>query len=144
MPWRRIELALHVPTEDGETTIRLWSNLPDEVGAGRIGDFYRTRWRIEHLFGAWKACCTVNHQPGPPARRCWVRGCRLAYNVLARSALRGAGACPTAAAKQAAAGVSPSTWPYKSRQLRGPDHCCAARTWPSRNQPTLWAWPNGC
>ncbi len=50
-PWRRIELALDAPTEDGETTIRLWSNLPNEIGAGRIATLYRTRWRIEGMFG---------------------------------------------------------------------------------------------
>jgi len=46
-PWRRIELALDTPTEAGETAIRLWSNLPTEVGAERIAELYRTRWRVE-------------------------------------------------------------------------------------------------
>ncbi len=50
-PWRRVELALDVPTEDGETTIRLWSNLPADVGAGQIAELYRARWRIEGMFG---------------------------------------------------------------------------------------------
>src|SRR5690349_9706228 len=49
-PWRRIELALDAPTEAGETTIRLWSNLPEEVGAGRIAEPYAERWRIEGTF----------------------------------------------------------------------------------------------
>jgi len=44
---RRIELALDVPTEAGETKIRLWSNLPGKVDAGRIAELYRTRWRID-------------------------------------------------------------------------------------------------
>jgi IS4 transposase len=46
-PWRRIELALDTPTEAGERAIRLWSNLPEEIGAGQIAALYRTRWRVE-------------------------------------------------------------------------------------------------
>jgi len=50
-PWRRIALALEAPTEDGETTIRLWSNPPEAIGAGRITALYRTRWRIAGMSG---------------------------------------------------------------------------------------------
>ena len=50
-PWRRIELVLDAPTEDGDTTIRLWSNLPSEIGAERIAALNRTRRRIEARFG---------------------------------------------------------------------------------------------
>jgi len=39
--------ALDTPTEAGETAIRLWSNLPTEVGAERIAELYRPRWRVE-------------------------------------------------------------------------------------------------
>jgi hypothetical protein len=46
-PWRRIELALDMPTEAGERVIRLWSNLPEAVGAGQIATLHRTRWRVE-------------------------------------------------------------------------------------------------
>ena len=49
--WRRIELALDQPTEDGKTMIRLLTNLPGEIGAGRVAELYRTRWHIEGLFG---------------------------------------------------------------------------------------------
>ena len=49
-PWRRIELELDEATEDGETVIRLWSNLPQAVTALQIARLYRKRWRIEHLF----------------------------------------------------------------------------------------------
>jgi len=49
-PWRRIELALDTPTEAGETAIRLWSNLPEEIGAQQAAELYRTRWRIEGMF----------------------------------------------------------------------------------------------
>ena len=50
-PWRRMELALDAHTENGETTIWLWSNLLREVGGGRVAELYRTRWRIESMFG---------------------------------------------------------------------------------------------
>jgi len=46
-PWRRIELALDTPTEAGERAIRLWSNLPEAIGAQQIAALYRTRWRID-------------------------------------------------------------------------------------------------
>ncbi|MGI4946593.1 MAG: hypothetical protein ACRYHQ_39555 [Janthinobacterium lividum] len=50
-PWRRIELALDRLTEDGDTNLWLWGNLPETVTAGRveprglpgIAELYRTR-----------------------------------------------------------------------------------------------------
>ena len=45
--WRRVELALDQPTEDGDTMIRLWSNLPEAVGAQQVAELHRTRWRVE-------------------------------------------------------------------------------------------------
>jgi IS4 transposase len=48
--WRRIELALDTPTEAGESVIRLWSNLPEQVDARQIARLYRTRWGIEVVF----------------------------------------------------------------------------------------------
>lgn len=85
VPWRRIELALDAPTEDGETTIRLWSNLPGEVSAGRIGELYRTRWRIEALFGRLESVLrseiiSLGH---PRAALLGFAVAVLAYNVLA-------------------------------------------------------------
>lgn len=85
VPWRRIELALDVPTEDGETTIRLWSNLPGEVSAGRIGELYRTRWRIEHLFGRLESVLhsEITSLGHPRAALLGFAVAVLAYNVLA-------------------------------------------------------------
>jgi IS4 transposase len=85
VPWRRIELALDQPTEDGETTIRLWSNLPGEVGAGRVAELYRTRWRIEGLFGRLEAVLhselrSLGH---PRAALLGFATALLAHNVLA-------------------------------------------------------------
>jgi IS4 transposase len=84
-PWRRIELALDAPTEAGETTIRLWSNLPGEIGAGRIAELYRTRWRIEGLFGRLES--VLNSEMAglghPRAALLGFTVAVLAYNVLA-------------------------------------------------------------
>ncbi len=48
--WRRIDVRLDHPTSLGETRLRIWSNLPAEVGAQKIADFYHRRWRIERMF----------------------------------------------------------------------------------------------
>lgn len=48
---RRVELRLDRATEDGDTTIRLLSNLPAaQFTACRIACLYRQRWQIESLF----------------------------------------------------------------------------------------------
>ena len=83
--WRRIELALDVPTEAGETTIRLWSNLPAEIGAGRVAELYRTRWCIEGMFGRLESVlhsevASLGH---PRAALLGFAVSVLAYNVLA-------------------------------------------------------------
>ena len=84
-PLRRVELALDRPTEDGDTTIRLWSNLPEEVSAGRVAELYRTRWRIEGLFGRLEAVLhselrSLGH---PRAALLGFAAALLAHNVLA-------------------------------------------------------------
>ena len=84
-PWRRIELALDQPTEDGDTTIRLWSNLPGKVSAGRIAELYRTRWHIEGMFGRLEAVLhsEVSSLGHPRAALLGFAAAVLAYNVLA-------------------------------------------------------------
>jgi len=84
-PWRRIELALDQPTEDGDTTLWLWSNLPKAVAAGRIAELYRTRWRIEGMFGRLEAVLHSElHSLGHPrAALLGFAAAVLAYNVLA-------------------------------------------------------------
>ena len=48
---RRIELELDQPTEDGDTLIRLLTNLPAErFDAAEVARLYRRRWSIEGLF----------------------------------------------------------------------------------------------
>ncbi len=83
--WRRIELALDRPTEDGDTTIRLWSNLPEAVRAERIAEFYRTRWHIEGMFGRLEAVLhsEVSSLGHPRAALLGFAAAVLAYNVLA-------------------------------------------------------------
>jgi IS4 transposase len=47
---RRIELRLHTPTDDGETVIRILTNLPKSVSAAEVAQAYRGRWKIENMF----------------------------------------------------------------------------------------------
>ena len=83
-PWRRIELRLDQPTESGETTIRLWSNLPREVSAGKLAELYRKRWRIEGMFQRLESVLqselrSLGH---PRAALLGFAVAVLAYNVL--------------------------------------------------------------
>jgi len=48
---RRIELQLDKPTDDGDTVIRLLTNLPESrFSAEYVASLYRRRWRIENMF----------------------------------------------------------------------------------------------
>jgi len=47
---RRIEVRLFQKTRDGERTIALLTNLPEEVSALRIAELYLLRWTIETHF----------------------------------------------------------------------------------------------
>lgn len=83
--WRRIEIALHTPTEAGDQAIVLWSNLPGEIDAATIAQLYRKRWRIEGLFGRLESVLhseirTLGH---PRAALLGFAVAVLAYNVLA-------------------------------------------------------------
>ena len=123
VPWRRIELALDVPTEDGETTIRLWSNLPGEVSAGRIAELYRTRWRIEHLFGRLESGCTARSAAlAIPARRCW--------GLRSRCWPTTSWACSAAVWSR----PMPRNRSQTSRRWR-----CPASIWPNRSKPATGA-----
>lgn len=51
---RLLTLELDTPTEDGETTIRLLTNLR-RVDARRVCELYRERWRIERHFSVLKS-----------------------------------------------------------------------------------------
>jgi IS4 transposase len=47
---RRIEVRLFEKTRDGDRTIAVLTNLPDEVSAVQIAEIYRERWTIEKHF----------------------------------------------------------------------------------------------
>jgi len=48
---RRITVALHKPTRDGDREIHLLTNLPVRAaGARQVADLYRRRWTIETMF----------------------------------------------------------------------------------------------
>jgi hypothetical protein len=83
-PWRRIELELDEPTEDGETVIRLWSNLPEGVSALQIARLYRKRWRIEHLFQRLESVLEseIRSLGHPRAALLGFAVAVLAYNVV--------------------------------------------------------------
>lgn len=83
--WRRIELMLDQPSEGGDTAIRLWSNLPAEIGAKLIATLYRTRWQIESMFGRLESVlnselASLGH---PRAALLGFTVAVLAFNVLA-------------------------------------------------------------
>jgi IS4 transposase len=48
--YRRITVALHKPTRDGDYEIHIVSNLPKRIGALRVAELYRDRWQIETAF----------------------------------------------------------------------------------------------
>ena len=71
--------------EAGETALRLWSNLPEEIGAQQIATLYRTRWRIEGMFQRLESVLhseirTLGH---PRAALLGFAVAVLAHNVLA-------------------------------------------------------------
>lgn len=82
--WRRIEIELATPTESGESTLRLWTNLPAHVTAESIANLYRKRWRIEGMFQRLESVLhseikTLGH---PKAALLGFAVAVLAYNVL--------------------------------------------------------------
>lgn len=83
---RRIELQLDTPTEDGDTVIRLLTNLPREkVDAKQVAQLYRRRWRIETMFQRLESVLNSEITTlGQPRAALLAFGVAvLAYNVLA-------------------------------------------------------------
>jgi IS4 transposase len=82
--FRRIELRLHSPTEDGETTIRILTNLPRSKSAEEVACAYRSRWKIENMFQWLESVLhsevrTLGH---PPAALFAFAVAAVAYNAL--------------------------------------------------------------
>jgi IS4 transposase len=92
---RRVELRLSEPTDDGETVIRLLTNLPrSRFSARAIARLYRHRWKIESMFQRLESVLhsevtTLGH---PRAALLAFGVAVLAYNVLTvlQSAVRAA------------------------------------------------------
>jgi IS4 transposase len=84
-PWRRIELTLDTPTEAGESVIRLWSNLPEQVDAQQVAQLYRRRWSVEGMFQRLEAALNseLRSLGHPRAALLGFAAAVLAYNVLA-------------------------------------------------------------
>lgn len=84
--WRRIELHLDSPTDDGETVIRLLTNLPKSYfTAGKVARLYRRRWNIETMFQRLESVLTSEVASlGQPRAALLAFGVAVvAYNVLA-------------------------------------------------------------
>jgi IS4 transposase len=83
--WRRIELTLDLPTQAGESVIRLWSNLPAAIGAQQIAALYRQRWRIEGMFQRLESALhsEIGSLGHPRAALLGFVTAVLAHNVLA-------------------------------------------------------------
>jgi IS4 transposase len=81
---RRIELRLHTPTENGETVIRILTNLPKSKSAEEVARAYRSRWKIENMFQWLESVLhsevrTLGH---PPAALFAFAVAAVAYNAL--------------------------------------------------------------
>ncbi|WP_095992346.1 IS4 family transposase [Cystobacter fuscus] len=82
---RRIEVHLEEPTEDGETVIRLLTNVPEEkLSAVEVAELYRKRWKIEGMFGELEAVLEseVRSLGRPKAALLAFGVAVLAYNAL--------------------------------------------------------------
>ena len=82
---RRVEVHLEEPTEDGETIIRLLTNVPEEkLSALEVAELYRKRWKIEGMFGELEAVLESEVRSlGQPRAALLAFGVAvLAYNVL--------------------------------------------------------------
>ena len=83
---RRIELHLDSPTEDGESVIRLLTNLPkSHFTARKVARLYRRRWNIETMFQRLESVLSSEVASlGQPRAALLAFGVAvLAYNVLA-------------------------------------------------------------
>jgi hypothetical protein len=94
---RRITIVLHQPTEDGDTQIHLYTNLPENVSASEIASAYRQRWSIEAAFNELTLSlrCEINTLGYPKASLFAFCIAVSIFNVLSvmRAALRAAHGC---------------------------------------------------
>jgi IS4 transposase len=86
LPLRRLELHLDEPTEDGDTCIRVLTNVPAErMAAQEVVGLYRRRWSIEGMFGRLESVLKseVSSLGHPRAALLAFGVAVMAYNVLA-------------------------------------------------------------
>lgn len=82
---RRVEIRLDAPTEDGDTLIRLLTNVPaSRLNTRQVARLYRRRWQIESLFQRLESVLHSEVKPlGHPRAALLAFGVAvLAYNVL--------------------------------------------------------------
>lgn len=82
---RRIEIELDTPTEDGDTVIRILTNVPASCLATRqVAGLYRRRWQIETLFQRLESVLHSEMKSfGHPRAALLAFGVAvMAYNVL--------------------------------------------------------------
>lgn len=83
---RRIKLDLDTPTDDGDTVIRILTNVPqDKMGAQEVATLYKERWGVEGMFGRLESVLQSEIPAlGNPRAALLVFGvATMAYNVLA-------------------------------------------------------------
>src|SRR5207247_11478454 len=89
---RRLTLLLDQPTEEGETEVRLLTNLPPSVCGLRIVELYRERWTLERHFDFLKNSLhgEIESLGKPPAALFMLCMSLVAGNALAvvRQAIR--------------------------------------------------------
>jgi IS4 transposase len=93
MTVRRVTVELDKPTRDGDTEIRILTNLPAETAdALAVAGLYRRRWTVEAAFGELATCLNgeVNTLGYPKAALFAFCLALVAYNVLGaiKAALR--------------------------------------------------------
>jgi len=82
---RRITVESDTPTRDGETEVRLLTDLPAEVAdALVIADLYRHRWAVEAAFGELATCLNGEiDTPGHPKAALFASCAALvSYNLM--------------------------------------------------------------
>jgi hypothetical protein len=90
---RRITVALHEPTRDGDTAIHVLSNVPmRKASAQKLAESYGKRWTIETMFQELTETltCEVNALSYPKAALFGFCLALMAYNAVAvmKAALR--------------------------------------------------------
>jgi hypothetical protein len=93
MRLRQIVVRLERPTRDGETELRILTNLPaEEADAGTVAALYRKRWRIEGAFHTLSQTLEteINTLGYPPAALLAFCVGRVSFNIFAvvKAALR--------------------------------------------------------